>query len=226
MGFKTSLFALAPDVPRLDLLNHPEGGPETARVALERALPGTVGELVETADLAEGGYPQRDDLLYVATFGPTTVFGGQEMAQYTDRLRQAARAAGMQAWELNIHSVVDLCQFEVTGADGQVIRSFNAYSDKDPDDWDVDAVGDPLPFELPYRAGEHSDAEDDDPWPFHPLELGEAALAWMFGTIGEGAPDDSVQEELGALRDPFEIPMHGFAVGGPRPRRLWSRIFR
>jgi hypothetical protein len=48
----------------------------------------------------------------------------------------------------------------------------------------------------------------------------------MFGTIGEGAPDDSVQEELGALRDPFEIPMHGFAVGGPRPRRLWSRIFR
>ena len=48
-----------------------------------------------------------------------------------------------------------------------------------------------MQFELPYWEGEHpavqpEDNQEDYPLPFHPLELGEAALAEFFGYQLEG----------------------------------------
>ncbi|TPG17189.1 DUF6928 family protein [Pedococcus bigeumensis] len=218
MGFKTSLYAVGPGVPRLDLVAHAEGGPEAAAEAAQRWYPGVVAESLGTADLFEGGYPGEAQL-YVATFGPTTVFGGGPvLGEHRDRLSAAAAQAGLMSWELNIHSVVDLCQFEVHDETGRIVRALDVYSDKDPATVATDAVGEPLPFEVHYWAGEH-DELDDYPHLFHPLELGEAAMAWMFGSSGEGAPDDAVQREIGELLDPFDVPMHGFRVGTGEARR-------
>jgi hypothetical protein len=222
MGFKTSLYAVGPGVPRLDLVAHPEGGVEAASAAAHRWFAGLVGEPIGTADLFEGGYP-GDGVLYVATFGPTTVFGGMVPSDHRDRLAAMAADAGLMSWELTIHSVVDLCQFEVHDTDGAVVRALEIYADKAPAAVAADAVGEPLPFEVPYWAGEHPEV-DDYPHAFHPLELGEAAMAWIFGSSGEGAPDDAVQHELGDLVDPFDVPMHGFGVGrGPRRKGLFRR---
>ncbi|KRF23328.1 hypothetical protein [Phycicoccus sp. Soil803] len=104
------------------------------------------------------------------------------------------------------------------------MRALDIYSDKAPADVTADAFGDPLPFEVPYWAGEHAEV-DDYPHPFHPLELGEAAMAWMFGSSGEGAPGDAVQRELGELLDPFDVPMRGFRIGKPARKGLLSRLF-
>ena len=215
MGFKTALYAVGPGTPRDDVRAHAEGGPEAAQAAATRWFPDAEVTPLGVSTLADGGYPGSEDELYVATFGPTTVLGGMVPPAQVDRLGRAAAEAGLMTWQLMIHSVVDLCQFEVHRADGAVLRSFEAYSDKELDDSVADSVGEPLPFEVPYWAGEHRE-EEDSPFLFHPLELGEAAIAWIFGTVGEGAPPDAVQAELGEPTDPFDLPMHGFRLGATR----------
>jgi hypothetical protein len=66
-----------------------------------------------------------------------------------------------------------------------------------PDDDIIEDIGVRLPFEESYWNGEHP-AEDPDeelaeeeryPLPFHPLELGEAALREFFGYQLEGYVD-------------------------------------
>jgi hypothetical protein len=63
----------------------------------------------------------------------------------------------------------------------------------------VENIGQRFPFEEPYWSGEHPavDPEEDEdgyPFPFHPLELGEAALAEFFGYQLEGVIDSSLLE--------------------------------
>ncbi|GAA4091729.1 DUF6928 family protein [Nocardioides kongjuensis] len=76
----------------------------------------------------------------------------------------------------------------------------------------LEDVGDHLAFEEPYWAGELPATEDEEDeeysFPFHPLELGEAALDHLFGFVleGHGGPpgDTSV--------DPFEIPLAAYRL--------------
>lgn len=58
-----------------------------------------------------------------------------------------------------------------------------------------------LPFENPYWSGDHPavDPEEEEgglayPFPFHPLELGEAALKEFFGYQIEGFIDETLLE--------------------------------
>lgn len=85
-----------------------------------------------------------------------------------------------------------------------------------PDSGIVENIGEPLPFEVRYWAGERR-AEvipwpdgDDEPYalPFHPLEMGEDALRALCGFIVEGRPDP------GAV-DADTIRLHGFPVRDP-----------
>jgi hypothetical protein len=60
----------------------------------------------------------------------------------------------------------------------------------------LENIGDKRSFEIPYWAGKHPaiDGDDEDaeyPFPFHPLELGEAALKEFFGYNLEGEIDES-----------------------------------
>jgi hypothetical protein len=111
-----------------------------------------------------------------------------------------------------MHSVVDWFAF-ATWENGKLTRSLSL----SPDGGIVEDIGPKLPFEEPYWAGEHpatdpEEEEDKYPFPFHPLELGEAALAEFFGYQLEGFIDPS-------LLEPERVPLMRFK----RAKSSWWR---
>ena len=92
-----------------------------------------------------------------------------------------------------MHSVVDWFAY-AQWANGRLIRSLSL----SPDSGILEDIGPRLSFEEPYWAGQHPAVEDEEadayPFPFHPLELGEAALAALFGYQLEGAMDATLLE--------------------------------
>lgn len=102
-----------------------------------------------------------------------------------------------------MHSVSDWLAFGVW-QDGVLVR----WLDVSPDAGVVTDIGEHLPFEKPYWDGAHpavDPAEEPNgyPLPFHPLELGEAALRAFFGFQIEGLVDAT-------LLEPETIPMLRF----------------
>jgi hypothetical protein len=99
-----------------------------------------------------------------------------------------------------MHSVVDWLAFAVW-RDGNLLRSLSL----SPDSGILEDIGARLPFEAPYWAGDHpaidpEDDEDEYPFVFHPLELGEAALQEFFGYQLEGICDDIQPEQIPLMR--------------------------
>lgn len=225
MGFKTSLIALSAEPPRLAITTGPEQGRAAAEAVIADIFAGRGLRFRETSNIYEASYP-GEDTVGVSTYGDTVVLGGEWVfAKGYEAVHAAAR--GRQVWELAIHSVVDLCHIEVRDAAGQVVRRLDRYADIDPEGIAANTEGDPLPFEVPYWAGEHADSdpgeEVDALTPFHPLDMGEAAMGWIFGVYGEGAPSDAVQKTL-TIIDGFEVPMHVFEVPAEPKKGLLGRL--
>lgn len=115
-----------------------------------------------------------------------------------------------------MHSVVDWCAFALL-EDGVLRRSFSV----SPDTGVIEDIGARLEFEIPFWNGAHpaiDPAEDEDtyPLPFHPLELGEAALREFFGFQLEGYLDP-------ALLEPERVSMLHFSPEGKAPRAAHAR---
>ncbi len=177
--------------------------------------------LRELADGTLESHPNPpDNQVYAGCYpGLTIVCTTEAGLDYPSQLdaRFLAAAGGRKVYLHAMHSVVDWSAVAVWAADGSLVRSLSA----SPDSGVIEDIGERLSFELPYWAGEHPVDDDDDsddggyPLPFHPLELGEAALRSLFGFVYEGVPLDD---------DPplDEIVLAGFEVdsGG------WRRILR
>lgn len=109
-----------------------------------------------------------------------------------------------------MHSVVDWFAFAVW-QDGRLVRSLSL----SPDSGVIEDIGERLPFEQPFWQGQHPVDDPDDlaageppyPLPFHPLELGEAALQHCLGYQLEGIVDAKGL-------DPDAVPLMRFALGG------------
>lgn len=91
-----------------------------------------------------------------------------------------------------MNSVVDWFAFAQWDG-GKLVRSLSL----SPDSGIIEDVGSRLPFEEPYWSGQHPALDPDEdptsyPFPFHPLELGEAALRALFGYQLEGFLDSSL----------------------------------
>lgn len=103
-----------------------------------------------------------------------------------------------------MHSVVDWFAYAVW-RDAKLVRALSL----SPDDGIIEDIGTREPFEEPYWNGDHpavDPSEEDEaayPFPFHPLELGEAALGALFGYHLEGPIDAS-------LLEPESIPLARF----------------
>lgn len=116
-----------------------------------------------------------------------------------------------------MHSVVDWSAFAVW-EDGVLRRSLSVA----PDSGVLEDVGDRFSFEVPYWEGKHpaidpeEEEEESYPLPFHPLELGEAALREFFGFQLEGFVDPT-------LIQPEQIAMLRFAAGGSPPARIQAK---
>jgi hypothetical protein len=108
-----------------------------------------------------------------------------------------------------MHSVVDWLAFAVW-KNGELERSLSL----SPDSGVLEDIGKKLAFEMPYWNGEFpaldpEENEDDYPFRFHPLDLGEAALREFFGYVLEGAVDST-------LIEPENLPLLGFRRTKPR----------
>ena len=123
--------------------------------------------------------------VHAACFPGLTVIAAKEFAiDYPSRLpSRFLNAAGGQTVYLHaMHSVVDWFAYAIW-VDGTLERSLSVSWD----DGIVEDIGPKRAFEEPYWSGRHSvsidpeKGEADSPLPFHPLELGEAALLELFG---------------------------------------------
>jgi hypothetical protein len=115
-----------------------------------------------------------------------------------------------------MHSVADWFAFAVW-EDGVLRRSLSVA----PDSGVLEDMGERFAFERPYWEGAHPAVDPDEgpesyPLPFHPLELGEAALREYFGFQLEGYVDPS-------LLEPERIRMFRFLPPGAGPRGAGAR---
>jgi len=157
--------------------------------------------------LGEDAYPP-DDTSYATVLAGAELFCDRRLicdrpSQLPDRLLRAG--AGRRIIMHGMHSSSDWLCFAVW-ENGDLVRSLSV----SPDGGIGENIGKPYAFELPYWAGEHPVASvppGDGPYPlpFHPLELGEAALRALFGFILEGRPGP------GDI-DPFDVHLHGFRL--------------
>lgn len=235
MGYKCNILAVSPGLPRDDLWTRPEGGLDAATAATERLLPGW-GPAGVTSSGDIGFFPQ-DDNLYVGTWGTTVVIGMNTLgiADHPDTVRANARP-DETVWTLAIQSTVDYCLFQAMGPHHD--RLLAAWTGATEEEAAQANRGTPLPFEEPYWAGQHAYPGVDPEsviHPFDPLELGAAALLWIFGIQAETPPEDDIVTPLSsrALVE-HDIPLHVFrpTPSEPEPepeperRRGWaSRLF-
>ncbi len=112
-----------------------------------------------------------------------------------------------------MHSVIDWLAF-AKWEGGELRRSLSL----SPDSGIIEDIGEKFDFEAPYWNGEHpaidpEEEEDEYPFKFHPLELGEEALKQFFGYQLEGIVND-------ALIEPEKITLFGYKRAKP-----WWKIW-
>ncbi|WP_422011256.1 DUF6928 family protein [Roseateles sp.] len=205
MGAKTCMLAFSNgDLPReLAALPAPD---RAGSVAFAAALfPKDKLELLADSTLSNT-YIAEDEVL-VSRFGTAGIAIAHDFAlDRPSQLPPSFLRATVDAQTVCVHamhSVVDWFAFAVW-KNGVLVRSLSVA----PDSGILEDIGDRLPFEMPFWAGEHSADDPEDleageepyPIPFHPLELGEVALREFFGFTIEGVMDaDQLNPEAIAL---------------------------
>lgn len=211
MGAKTWMLVYADEDARLALAATPTLDRERTFKFARSLFPGETLKPLGDGTLSFTCPP--DNELHAGCFPGVSVVAAKEFG--IDRPsalgRRYIEAGGRGTVTLHaMHSMVDWFAF-ARWSDGKLERSLSL----SPDSGIIEDIGAKLSFEEPYWAGEHPavDPEDDNheyPFPFHPLELGEAALNALFGYQIEGAL-------MSTLLDPDSIPLMRFG----RARSRW-----
>lgn len=196
MGAKTWMLVYADGNARELLATRPTLNRDaTARLAAQ-LFPKDRLEPLDDGDLLYTCPP--DDELHIGCFPGLSIIAAKEFGiDYPSRLdRHFLQEAGSGNIYLHaMHSVVEWFAFAVW-RDGKLQRSLSL----SPGSGVLEDIGERLSFELPYWAGEHPAVKPEDegegdppyPFPFHPLELGEAASEEFFGYHIEGRIDPSL----------------------------------
>ncbi|WP_052847352.1 DUF6928 family protein [Streptomyces avicenniae] len=189
MGIKAAVIGFAPESPRAALRAGLVAGPEARPLAEQFAGDGPLTYL-GAAPLHEALWPEEGTVC-------AGRFDGLDIVAFRDLARSRPSeiseavldvAAGRRAYAVFLHSVVDWAAFAVWDGE-RLVRSLSL----SPGEGVVEDIGGRMPFERPYWAGAHAlDHAPDYPLPFHPLELGDEALAAHFGFALEGALDDDI----------------------------------
>lgn len=218
MGAKTWMLVYAAHDPREAQRSSPRLNRDATQVLANKLFPRDTLELVGDGDLSYTCPP--DDEIHIGQFSGVSVVAAKEFG--TDCPSRLSRhfiteASGGSVYLHAMHSVVDWFAYALW-RNGTLVRSLSL----SPDSGILEDIGQRLPFEEPYWSGQHPavDSEEDEdayPFPFHPLELGEAALADLFGYHLEGLFDES-------LFGPESVPLLRFKRS-PRKRGLWGRLW-
>ena len=201
MGAKTWMLVYAETNAREALAAPARLDREATRKLAASLFPGERLEPLEDGDLSYTCPPDTE--LNIGCFGGVSVVAAREFAiDYPSRLPMSFidRGGSGTVYLHAMHSVVDWFAYGLW-VNGTLQRSLSLA----PDNGIFEDIGQRLPFEEPYWAGRHpcvdGDGEADGyPFPFHPLEFGEAALRELFGYQLEGVvASGSLEPESVAL---------------------------
>jgi hypothetical protein len=199
MGAKTWMIAYTSGKTSEILKSKPNIDREATAALARMLFPAEKLEPIGDGDLSFTCPP--DDEILVGCFPGLCIIAAKEFGiDYPSKLppQFLTNALGRTIYLHAMHSVVDWFAYAIW-TDGKLERSFSL----SPDSGIMEDIGSRLPFEEPYWSGQHpvSDPEDEDDdyaFPFHPLELGEAALRELFGYQLEGIikPSDLEPESI------------------------------
>lgn len=216
MGAKDWFICFTEDDLARVLAAHPELDREASEALVRRLFPDHAITPLEDGTLGDNPNPD-DDMVYVAVWPGAAIVC--TIAVALDRPSQLdsrflAEGRGRTVSVHAMHSVVDWFALGVWGPDGALLRALSVSGESGEV---VENIGAPLDFEAPFWAGDFPAADDDEeyPFPFHPLELGEAALGNLFGFVFEGYAGMSGSESV----DPFDVTLAGFRVVKQTGRR-------
>lgn len=225
MGAKTELLAFA-NSDIADALRRPEAcDPAAAEDLVRRLAPGWHVEPADGQVLGEATYPPADTVYALSIPGLDLVGGLCFLRAGASSLPEHVLAEGASRRIVchRMHSGSDGVEFALWN-DGVLVRAIGI----DGVNGVVEDVGDPLPFEAPFWAGEHSYEPEEYivgagpspfPTPFHPLEFGNEAVRALFGFVLEGRP-------LPGDVDPSAVRLQGFRVTDPEGPTLAERQAR
>lgn len=224
MGAKTCLLVHAEGDARQILSALPSPDSEATSRWVESLFPGARFGPVQAADLTYTYV--RDGTVVAGCFPGLRIVATSEVA--IDRPSQLpARFIAAQGTTIvhAMHSVVDWFAFAVW--EGGVLRRSLSVA---PDDGVLEDIGPRMAFETPYWDGAHpaTDPDDEDegdayPLPFHPLELGEAALREFFGFQLEGYLDASLLEPENIRMLRFDPP--GATSSPSQASKPWWKLW-
>lgn len=194
MGAKTWMLVYADSDARQALRANPKLDRAATLELAKRLFANERLEEIGEGDLSFTSPP--DDELLIGCFGGVSILAAKEFGlDHPSALpHRFLEAGGTGKIYLHaMHSVVDWFAFAIW-SNGKLTRSLSL----SPDSGILEDIGDRLPFEVPFWFGEYPAVDDDEddvdeeeeyPFPFHPLELGEAALHEFFGYQIEGFRD-------------------------------------
>ncbi|GII29132.1 DUF6928 family protein [Planotetraspora mira] len=209
MGAKTGLLIHAEGDVADALQARPALDRDACRRLISRMSAGKQITQIEDGTLGDDVYPPKGTV-YLGCFPGLDIITGQHLMIDRPSLLAAEYVAhdGRRTYLHAMHSVVDWLAFGVWH-DGTLVRALSLA----PDEGIIENVGEVMPFEVPYWAEDHpveaEFGEEPYPFPFHPLDLGEAALERFFGFCVEGSSSDF--DDFADI-DPFEIPLMGFRL--------------
>jgi len=224
MGTHNWMLVYADGNPKEALSRHPTLDREATLKFAQRLFPNETLTPGKDSDL---GYTcANDDELVIGCFPGVAIVSTLDLAldkPSTLPPRFIEAGARGSIWLHNMHSGSDYFSF-AQWTNGKLDRSFSISHDSGI----VEDIGQRLPFEEPYWAGEHPMDADDYPYPFHPLDMADAALKALFGYTLLSEPDtDGI--------NPVTIPLMCFersqsvpqpqpnAPSKPRPRwKFWG----
>ena len=218
MGAKTALLAYTAGDPVESLRRARDYDPAATRALVAATHPAWDGAASSDSDLSDNCYPPQG-VVYAGSFPGIDILCDRDVMDYLPSQfpsRYLDAAAGRRVVLHAMHSVSDALAYAVWEA-GRLVRSLCL----SPADGITENIGDPLPFEAPYWAGEHP-AGDGYPLPFHPLQLGgETALRALFGFSLEGRPQP-------ADIDPESVRLAGFQVppANPMTKEMLAEFMR
>jgi hypothetical protein len=203
MGAKTWMLAYVDGSADKILKSNPRLDRSATEALAKRLFPSEKLEPMPDGDLSFTCPP--DDEICIGCFPGLTIVAAKEFGiDYPSRLtpRFLESAGSGTVYFHAMHSAVDWFAYAVW-ENGTLKRSLSL----SPDSGILEDIGPRRSFEEPYWSGGHpatdpEDGEDEYPFPFHPLELGEGALLDLFGYQLEGFidPNNLQPEEISLMR--------------------------
>ncbi len=216
MGAKTWMLVTSSGSATETLSKRPNLDRDAAIAYAQSLFPNETLSQIEDGDLYYTNPP--DNQLFVGSYGDVKVIAASEFGiDYPSKLPEKFVPKMGCATLHAMHSLVDWFAF-AHWDNGKLRRALSL----SPDSGVMEDIGERLTFEKPYWDGEFpavDDEEDDDyPFPFHPLELGEAALLNFFGYQIEGYADQN-------LIEPEDFPLIQFNRAANPHAKPWWKIW-